>query len=130
MPFPGRWADKTITTNTDQIARTFRNAGDLAHAEKLFAAAAPHWHRNPFFLHDQALVLQQLNRFPESLPILERALPETTGRNDIAAAIHNSLGVAHAKTGHPKKALENFKKALALDPANEAAMKNLRALSK
>ncbi|HKG91778.1 MAG TPA: tetratricopeptide repeat protein [Gemmatimonadaceae bacterium] len=70
--------------------------------------------------HNAGLMLEFLQRFAESLPTFERALPLAESvRDQQTAAWH--IGVAHSHLGRPGEALRWFREAAALDSTDASA---------
>lgn len=62
---------------------------------------------------------------PETEAALVAYMEEKLQGSVNAAVIHNDLGIMYCRTGENPKALENFKAATDLDPANTSYLKNL-----
>lgn len=69
-----------------------------------------------------------LRRFPSQAPIAVRFFVELSRRYPTEAAVHSGLGAAYVAIGNRALALESFKRANELDPANGDAVMGLRRM--
>ena len=65
--------------------------------------------------------LYQLTKEPARVDVARRACERALRLNDLLAPTHVSLGIIHAGTGAAEAALQDFDRALALDPASADA---------
>ena len=66
------------------------------------------------------------HRIPEALPHFFKAVELSPG----SAAALSDLGGALAQAGRTREAAEHLRRALAIDPANEAARQNLAIIER
>jgi len=67
----------------------------------------------------------QLTRDPVSVDLARRACARALELNDLLAPVHVTLGIINDGTGEPEKALDDFRRSLALDPRSSDAVRGL-----
>ncbi len=67
----------------------------------------------------------QLTKQLESVELAQKACLRAVALNDLLAPVHVTLGVIHDGTGRAADAVEDFRRALALDPASVEALLGL-----
>jgi serine/threonine-protein kinase len=67
--------------------------------------------------------LYQLDRDATRVELARKACDRALRLNDLLAPVHVTLGIIHVGTGEPERALADFDRALALDPANADALR-------
>jgi tetratricopeptide (TPR) repeat protein/TolB-like protein len=65
----------------------------------------------------------QLTRDASSVDLARRACEKALALNDLLAPVHVTLGIINVGTGQPEQALEDFDRALDLDPADADALR-------
>ena len=68
-------------------------------------------------------LLYRQSRGSERVDLAKRACERALKLNDLLAPVHVTLGIIHAGTGQAEKALADFDRALALDPADADALR-------
>ncbi len=120
---PERSGDKQRgTANLANEALRLHQGGNLGLAEERYRAALSIEPDNPDTLHRLGLLLFQTNRLEEAAELVTRARES----DDQAAQTWLVLGMIRARLADPTEALRCCTRALALQPANPAAL-NLTA---
>jgi choline-sulfatase len=104
-----------------ELAKAYREAGDLARALPLYrdaVAAAPH---DPQAWYDLASALQEAGRAEEALAVTREAIRLDPRRPEA----HNTLGIVLLAEGSVEEALREFARAAELDSRNAPALNNL-----
>jgi serine/threonine protein kinase/tetratricopeptide (TPR) repeat protein/TolB-like protein len=61
----------------------------------------------------------------DAVELAQQACRKAAELNDLLAPVHVTLGVIHAGTGRHQDAIRDYKRALALEPANDEALRDL-----
>jgi serine/threonine-protein kinase len=67
----------------------------------------------------------QLTKRDDSVELAKKTCAKALELNELLAPVHVTLGIVHRGTGHAGDAVGNFERALALDPANADARREL-----
>ena len=108
----------------DNIAARLAKAGDTAGAGKAFQLALEGDRDTPRVLYNYGTFLLESGRSKQALNHLDRAIRR--GWRDADAYVNR--GAAHWKLGNLRAARRDFKRALKIDPSNQAAERNLRKI--
>lgn len=95
--------------------------GDLEGAERGYREALAAVPAHPMATHYLGVVLYQLGRIDEALPLLQAAVAAVPGE----AEFHNNLGLAFAATDRHEEAIAAHQRALELRPDHAIAWSNL-----
>lgn len=104
-----------------ELARAFRERGDLGRAVPLFRQAADDAPDDPEAWYNLAAALQQAGQPAEARQALEHALRLDPARPEA----HNTLALALLAEGKAEEALRELEAAVALDPRDATALNNL-----
>jgi serine/threonine protein kinase/tetratricopeptide (TPR) repeat protein len=104
----------------------YDQAESLEHAASLLQQALQ---RDPEYalayagLAEAEWQLYRLTRDRERVVLAKKACERALKLNDLLAPVHVTLGIIHAGTGEAQRALTDFDRALALDPADADALR-------
>lgn len=101
------------------------NKGDLDKAEKMARQAVEADPENDTYLDTMAWVLFKKGEYKEALEFQHKALEEAEKNGEPAGEFYNHLGDILFMSHQPEEALENWKKALKLDPENALLKKKV-----
>ena len=96
-------------------------SGDLEAAEKALREALEHDAHNKRASNNLAIVLGDQERFDEAYEVFRRSLTE--------AEAHANIAYLYVQRGYGKKAVENYSRALELDPGLESAQNGMLQLA-
>ncbi len=99
--------------------------GDLNKAEEMSAKAIKFAPDNDTFLDTYAWVLYKLGRIEEALAYQTAAVEKAVENGDVSAELYDHFGDILLANGDEEGALENWKKALEIDPDNESVKQKL-----
>jgi tetratricopeptide (TPR) repeat protein len=116
-----RPGEELAAADVDNLAGDLMALGQMVAAERLLRRGRERFPDDFWINHDLASVLQQLDRWAESVPYLMVA----AAVHPQSAGIHNNLGNALHVQGDLDGAIRCFKKALDLDPNLPIAEHNL-----
>lgn len=101
------------------------NNGDLEKAENMARKAIELAPDNETYLDTMAWVLFKKKDYKEALEFQEKAINIAEEKGDVAAEFYNHLGDIMFMNHEPEKALQNWKKALELEPDNALLKKKV-----
>lgn len=101
------------------------NNGDLERAETMARKAVELSPDNETYLDTMAWVLFKKKEYKEALEFQEKAISMAEEKGETAAEFYNHLGDILFMNHEPEKALENWKKALELEPDNALLKKKV-----
>lgn len=104
-----------------ELARAFREQGELDRAVPLYRQAAEDAPDNPEAWYNLAATLQEAGRPAEARDALKHALHLDPARPEA----HNTLALALLAEGRPEEALRELQAAVALDARDALALNNL-----
>jgi tetratricopeptide (TPR) repeat protein len=108
--------ERAASANLIAAAR-FRAGGKLSEAVRYLEAAKGFLPNNGIIATNYAIVLTELNRFPDAA----RAAESAAKLDPNLAAAHSILGYSYYQLGRLKEAIPELKKSLELGPTKEAA---------
>ncbi len=103
------------------LGRTYSGKHQIDDAADEYRKAIALDPKDAWSMNNLGLILIQQKRFYDATPLLARAVEL---QNDVPT-FHNNLGMALEHTGHFKAAASEYNSALAADPGNEKAKRNL-----
>jgi len=104
-----------------ELARAYRQRGDLDRAIPLYRQAAADAPADPEAWYNLAAALQEAGRAAAAREAIEQAVHLDPGRPEA----HNILGIVHLAEGKPEEARKELAIASSLDPRNATAWNNL-----
>jgi Flp pilus assembly protein TadD len=104
-----------------ELARAYRQLGEMDRALPLYRRAAGDSPADPEAWYNLAAALQEAGRAAEAREAIEKAVHLDPGRPEA----HNTLGIIHLAEGKPEEARKELEIAASLDPRNATALNNL-----
>ncbi|HEX7185690.1 MAG TPA: sulfatase-like hydrolase/transferase [Thermoanaerobaculia bacterium] len=104
-----------------ELAKAFRQKGEMAKAVPLYRQAAEDAPEDPDAWYNLATALQEAGRAAEAREAIRRAMHLDPARPEA----HNTLGIVLLAERKPEEARQEFELAVAIDPRNAAAFNNL-----
>jgi eukaryotic-like serine/threonine-protein kinase len=108
------------------LLQRYAEVGSLERATSLFQQALqsdPHYALAYAGLGEAQWRLYRLNHKPERVDLARKACERALQENELLAPVHVTLGIIKAGTGHAEEALQDFDRALDLDPADADALR-------
>ncbi len=110
------YPDNTLALNNYAYLLA-ESGGDLKEAERMAGQAIRIETENPVYLDTYAWILFKQGEYTEALPYQSIAVEKSA--DEPSAELFDHFGDILFKAGEPERALENWNKALELDPDNE-----------
>jgi tetratricopeptide (TPR) repeat protein len=110
------------------LAQVQVTSGDFADAEKNYRSALRLFPKSPAGLLGLGVLLNKMNRPAEGEVILRTAAENIAAPEHQQATVAHNLGVSLEMQGRNEEAIASWRRALALDPANTGAHRELNAL--